>query len=225
MLDVISFGNSTDPNQPSNRFQPVNINGKFYLPSNATVSNTSPPSPRTIALKALAKVLENSNAGTIQDPMNPASSNSTDTMRFRGNTINATMVVNNIRNMSWSTSSTWGNRRSNKNFPADQYILPSEIMEIDGVADTFPPDYNNNISDHLKWNEGRASALIPAVTTRSSFFTIYAYAQALDKQGIIDSEALTKTVVEVEITQAATASSPATYKVKKLYTQPIPMGQ
>ena len=107
-------------------------------------------------------------------------------------------------------------------------------MEIAGVADAVSQtEYNittngtstSNSTSHFKWNEGRASALIPAVTTRSSFFTIYAYAQALDKQGIIDSEALTKTLVEVEITQAATASSPATYKVKKLYTQPIPMGQ
>ena len=208
MLDVISFGNSTNANDPFTRQHPVNINGRFYLPGNASIT------PRTMGLQALTKVLENSNAGTIQDPMNPANSPPTDTMRFRGNTINATMVVNNIRNMSWSTSSTWGNRRSNKNFPADQYILPSEIMEIAGVADAVSQtDYNNSIS-HFKRNEGRASALIPAVTTRSNFFTIYAYAQALDKQGNIDSEVLTKTLLEVQYNSG-------NYSVKKLYTQPI----
>ena len=226
MLDVISFGNSTNANDPFTRQHPVNINGRFYLPGN--VANSSPPAPRTMGLRALAKVLEISTGGTIQDPMNPASSNFTDTMRFRGNTINATMVVNNIRNMSWSTSSTWGNRRSNKNFPADQYILPSEIMEIAGVANEVDQTNYTNNSTHFKWNEGRASALIPAVTTRSSFFTIFAYAQALDKQGNIDSEALTKTLVEVEIVTAATSNgtttTPAQYKVKKLYTQPILMG-
>ena len=98
-------------------------------------------------------------------------------------------------------------------------------MEIAGVADEIDQtDYNNSTS-HFKRNEGRASALIPAITTRSSFFTIYAYAQALDTQGNIDSEALTKTLVEVEVETPATATDPAVYKVKKLYTQPIPLGQ
>ena len=44
-----------------------------------------------------------------------------------------------------------------------------------------------------------------------------------------DSEALTQTLVEVEIVTAATSNgtttTPAQYKVKKLYTQPIPMGE
>ena len=98
-------------------------------------------------------------------------------------------------------------------------------MEIAGVADAVSQtDYNNSAS-HFKWNEGRASALIPAVTTRSSFFTIYAYAQALDKAGNVDSEHLTKTLVEVEITTPATETSAAVYKVKSLYTQSIPMGE
>ena len=60
-------------------------------------------------------------------------------------------------------------------------------------------------SSHFKWNEGRSSALIPAVTTRSSFFTIYAYAQALDQSGNIGSESLTKTLVEVEVETPARA--------------------
>ena len=98
-------------------------------------------------------------------------------------------------------------------------------MEIEGVADAVSQTDYFNSSSHFKWNEGRASALIPAVTTRSSFFTIYAYAQALDKSLNVDSEALTKTLVEVEITTPATATTAAVYKVKKLYTQPIPMGE
>ncbi len=121
-------------------------------------------------------------------------------------------------------------------FPSDQYILPSEIMEIAGIADSVSQTNYNNSASHFKWNEGRASALIPAVTTRSSFFTIYAYAQAGQLQNktqpesatnlfLMDSEHLTKTLVEVEITTPATATAPATYKVKKLYTQPIPMGE
>jgi hypothetical protein len=223
MLDVISLGNSTDSNNAFNRMLPVNINGRFHLPGNVTLA------PRTIGIQALAQVLENSSADKIQDPMNPATSNSTDTTRFRGNTVNATTIVNNIGNMAWSTSSAWANRRTNKNFPTDQYILPSEIMEIAGVTNEVDQTNYTNSSSHFKWNEGRASALIPAVTTRSSFFTIYAYAQAgrenpTTNQFEVDSEALTKTLVEVEITTPATASAPAEYKVKKLYSQNLPMG-
>jgi hypothetical protein len=217
MLDVISFGNSTNANSAFNRMLPVNINGRFHLPGNTT--NSSPPAPRTIGLRALAKVLENSSADKIQDSMNPATtSNSTDATRFRGNTGNATTIANAIGNMTWSANSTWSTRRSTKNFPSTQYILPSEIMEIAGVADAVSQTDYANSSSHFKWNEGRASALIPAVTTRSSFFTIYAYAQALDKTGNIDSEALTKTMVEVQYNSG-------NYTVKKLYTQPIPLGQ
>jgi hypothetical protein len=87
----------------------------------------------------------------------------------------------------------------------------------------------------IKENEGRLSAFFPGLTTCSNFFTIYAYAQAGQLQNktqpesssnpfVVDSETLTKTLVEVEITPA-TATTPAQYKVKKLYTQPIPMGQ
>ena len=235
MLDVISFGNSTDPNHAFNRFQPVNINGKFYLPGN--VINSSPPTPRTIGLKALAKGLEISANGTLQNPIDltqSATLNATNVTRFKGNTANASDIATAIGNMTWSANSTWDTRRNTLRFPADQYILPSEIMEIAGVADAVSQTDYNNSSSHFKRNEGRASALIPAVTTRSNFFTIFAYAQAGQLQNkaqpesasnpfIIDSEALTKTLVEVEITTPATATTPAEYKVKKLYTQPIPM--
>ncbi|MCX6964530.1 MAG: hypothetical protein NTW41_04170 [Verrucomicrobia bacterium] len=234
MLDVISFGNSTDPNSALNRMTPVNINGRFYLPGNIT--NSSPPAPRTIGISALAQVLSLSGNSSIQNPVAPTSSayslTSNETLRFKGNSTssaNITALANNIGNMTWSANSTWGkgnstndpsSRRKTNKFPVNQYILPSEIMEISGVADAVTPNYTST-STHFKTNEGRASALIPAVTTRSSCFMIYAYAQALDNQGNIDSEALTKTLVEVQYDSSTT---PPSYKVKKLYTQPIPLG-
>jgi len=224
LLDVITFGNSTNASNPLSRLSPVNLNGRFYLPGNASIT------PRTVGLSALAKVLENSTAGTIQDPMNPVSSASVNATKFWGNTVNATTIASAISNMTWSVNSTWGkgnstndpsSRRKTNKFPVNQYILPSEIMEIAGVADAVSQGNYNNTASHFKWNEGRASALIPAVTTRSSLFTIYAYAQALDKSLNVDSEALTKTLVEVE---SDTSTTPTTYKVKKIYTQPILIG-
>jgi hypothetical protein len=235
MLDVISFGNSTDPNNALNRMTPVNINGRFYLPGNVT--NSPPPAPRTIGIRALAQVLSLSGNSSIQNPFNPTSSpyslTSNETLRFKGNSTssaNITALTNNIGNMTWSSNSTWGkgnstndpgSRRKTGNFPVNQYILPSEIMEISGVADAVTANYTST-STHFKTNEGRASALIPAVTTRSSCFMIYAYAQALVNQTNIDSEALTKTMVEVQYDSSTT---PPSYKVKKLYTQSIPLGQ
>lgn len=228
MLDVISFGNSTDPNNAFNRTLPVNINGRFHLPGNIT--NSAPPAPRTIGVRALTQVLSFNGTGSIQNPLNPASSISTDATRFKGSSVGSTTlrnIANAIGNMTWSGNSSWGNATTGKRWkingqPINQYILPSEIMEIAGVADAVSQTNYNNSSSHFKWNEGRASALIPAVTTRSSFFMIYAYAQALDRQGNIDSEALTKTLAEVQYNSSTT---PPTYTVKKLYTQAIPLGQ
>mgnify|MGYP000683921925 CR=1 FL=1 len=74
---------------------------------------------------------------------------------------------------------------------------------------------------HFKRNEGRISALLPGFTTRSNFFTIYAYGEVGKKvNGSFqeDGSFYTKTLVEVQGTTG-------NYTVKKLYTQPIPLGQ
>jgi hypothetical protein len=151
---------------------------------------------------------------------------------FRGNaamlTSNATSLDNKIQNRVWSTlNGTWSGWRTSRGWPATSLILPGEVTEISGVADygnRSQYNYTLNTSYSIKQNEGRLSAFFPGLTTCSNFFTIYAYAQALDKQGAIDSESLTKTLVEVEITTPATATAPAEYKVKKLYSQNLPMG-
>jgi hypothetical protein len=150
------------------------------------------------------------------------------------------LLSRNIGNMTWSPSSFWGSNntatarvRKSKGFPANQLVLPSEVAEIRDIADLVSTNSTTLLSStrytnaprHIKSNELRLSPFFPGATTCSNFFTIYAYAQALDKLGNIDSEALTKTLIEVEITAPATATTAAQYKVKKLYTQPIPLGQ
>jgi hypothetical protein len=155
------------------------------------------------------------------------------------NTTWSQLIARNIANMTWSPSSLWGSNntatarvRRNKGFPANQLVLPSEVAEIRDIADLVSTNSTTLLSStrytnsprHIKSNELRLSPFFPGATTCSNFFTIYAYAQALDKAGNVDSEHLTKTLVEVEITTPATATSAAVYKVKKLYTQSIPMG-
>jgi Tfp pilus assembly protein PilX len=163
---------------------------------------------------------------------------------FRGSPTLAASVSANITSNSttkWSTiNSTWSSWRSSKGWPSTNLVMPGEVTEIRGVADygaRSQYDYSSSPgASSIKENEGRLSAFFPGLTTCSNFFTIYAYAQAgqlKDKNQpesasnpfVADSEALTKSLVEVEITTPATATAPAQYKVKKLYTQPIPMGQ
>jgi Tfp pilus assembly protein PilX len=149
------------------------------------------------------------------------------------------LLSRNIGNMTWSPSSFWGSNntatarvRKSKGFPENQLVLPSEVAEIRDIADLVSTNSTTLLSStrytnaprHIKSNELRLSPFFPGATTCSNFFTIYAYAQALDKAGNVDSEHLTKTLVEVEITTPATATSAAVYKVKSLYTQSIPMG-
>jgi hypothetical protein len=154
-------------------------------------------------------------------------------------TSNATSLDNKIQNRVWSTlNGTWSGWRTSRGWPATSLILPGEVTEISGVADygnRSQYNYTLNTSYSIKQNEGRLSAFFPGLTTCSNFFTIYAYAQAGQLQNktqpesssnpfVVDSEVLTKTLVEVEITTPATATAPAEYKVKKLYSQNLPMG-
>ena len=221
LLDVIAFGqNATSANYT---LTPVNPNGKF------NVASGTPPAPRTSGLKALVQMLDTTTTNaTLADPMNSYGNVTVNKIRFMGNnssTATASIVAGNIANMTWSTNSTWSTRRNARGFPSSCLLLPSEVCEIKGVADVVSQGNYNNTTEHFKWNEGRVSAIIPGLTTCSNFFTIFAYAQALDKSGNVDSEALTKTLVEVEITTPATAANAAVYKVKSLYTQSIPMGE
>lgn len=218
MLEVISFGPQAVGANVLDQFQPININGMFHVPQG------TPPAARDIGLKALAQVLDNA-PDKLADPMSTNGSTITiaEPTRFLGITQtgqnDAATVASNIGRMTWSAGSAWTNRRAALGFPTNAYLLPSEIMEIAGVADSVSATNYNNTSSHFKWNEGRISALLPGVSTKSSHFMIYACAQTLDKQGQVQSEALTKTLVEVE--QDPTA--PTTYKVKKLYTEPVRM--
>ena len=165
---------------------------------------------------------------------------------FRGTTPFAASISSNITSNSttkWSTTnSTWSAWRTGRGWPSTSLVLPGEVTEVRSVADySANNQYNYNINaQSFKINENRLSALFPGLTLQSNFFTIYAYAQAGQLQNknqpesasnpfVVDSEALTKTLVEVEITTPATsngtATTPAQYKVKKLYTQQIPLGQ
>ena len=162
---------------------------------------------------------------------------------FRGNATMATSLSNNIQNRVWSTqngTSAWSAwRGGTRGWPSTSLVLPGEVTEISGLADygrRSQYDYLSNTAPYsIKENEGRLSAFFPGLTTCSNFFTIYAYAQAGQLQNktqpesasnpfVVDSEALTKTLVEVEIAVTANATTQAQYKVKKLYTQPILIG-
>jgi hypothetical protein len=245
MLDVISFGmNSTTI--PLNSSAHVNLNNKFATSNGTLTSN------RSKSLESLLQSLDNANSSNSPMFRNSYGLTGNFALAYDAKTTcydqlaNATsngtwsqLIARNIGNMTWSPSSLWGSNntatnrvRKSKGFPTTHLVLPSEVAEIRDIADlvstnstTFESSTRyTNAGRHIKSNELRLSPFFPGATTCSNFFTIYAYAQALDKAGNVDSEHLTKTLVEVEITTPATATSAAVYKVKKLYTQSIPMG-
>jgi hypothetical protein len=225
MLDVISFGsNVTTVPLPA----PLNLNGRFHVPS-----GSPQPAPRTAGLESALKAIDSASA--LGNSFNANLTVSTNRSQYMGSSANvSSTVAGNIGNLTWSIgnfttgNSTWGkgnstndpgSRRKTKNLPVSHIVLPSEVTEIRGVSDVVPLDNYTGNSTHIKANEGRLSSLFPGATTQSRFFTIYAYAQALDRQGQPDSEAVTKTLVEVE--EQTPVTTPPTYKIKKLYTQPI----
>jgi hypothetical protein len=235
MLDVISFGsNVTTVPLPA----PVNLNGRFHVPS-----GSPQPMPRTAGLESVLKALDS--ASLLGNSYNPTNTFSTNKTQFMGSSgIVSSTIAGNIGNLTWSTgnfssgSATWGrgnstndpgSRRKTASFPVNQIVLPSEVTEIRGVSDVVSPDSYPS-TNNIKRNEGCLSALFPGATTQSRFFTIYVYAQAGQLQNknqpesasnpfIFDSEAVTKALVEVE--EQTPVTTPPTYKVKKLYTQPI----
>ena len=229
MLDVISFG-STAATVPLPA--PLNLNWSFHVPS-----GSPQPAPRTAGLESALKAIDS--ADSLGNSFNANFTVPTNRSQYIGSSGNvSSTVAGNIGNLTWSTgnfttgNSTWGkgnstndapsgtfSRRKTANYPANQFILPAEVTEIRGVSDVVPLDNYTSNSTHIKANEGRLSSLFPGATTQSRFFTIYAFAQALDKLGQIDGEAVSKTLVEVE--EQMPATTPPTYKVKKLYTQPI----
>ena len=214
MLDLISFGsNITTVPLPA----PVNLTGRFYVPS------TSPqPAPRAAGLESVLKPLDS--ASSLGNTFNATIKSAVDKIQYIGATSNSSTIAGNIRNLTWTTgnftsgNSTWSNRRNAAKFPSNQIVLPAEVTEIKSISDLPGLDTYTGNSKNIKGNEGRLSALFPGVTTQSRFFTIYAYAQALDKTGAMDSEALTKTLVEVV---EDSSSAPSKYTVKKLYSQKI----
>ena len=225
MLDVISFGsNSTTVQLPP----PLNLNGSFHVPSGSPL-----PVPRTAGLESVLKAIDSADLlGNSFNANNTVSTNRSQYMGSSGNV--SSTVAGNIGNLTWSTgnfsagSATWGagnstndpgSRRKAKYLPVSHFVLPSEVTEIRGISDVVPLDNYTSNSANIKANEGRLSSLFPGATTQSRFFTIYAFAQALDKLGQIDGEAVTKTLVEVE--EQTPVTTPPTYKVKKLYSQPI----
>jgi hypothetical protein len=214
MLDVISFGmNSTTI--PLNSTAHVNLNNKFATANGTLISN------RSKSLESLLQSLDNANSSNSPMLRNSYgltgnfalaySANTTCYDQLRNATTNGTwsqLIASNIGNMTWSPLSFWGSNntatnrvRKSKGFPTNHLVLPSEVSEISDIADlvstnstTFESSTRyTNSARHIKSNELRLSPFFPGATTCSNFFTVYAYAQALDKLGNIDSEALTKT--------------------------------
>jgi hypothetical protein len=233
LLDIVSFSSNQSSKLPL-KIATMNLNGAF----NCMAPPTGQPTPRPRNnLQCLTKPLDYSVniASSIANSINgttitysnwnvgyfsPASGVGVSASLSS----NLTKHITSNSSIAWSQTGnqTWNTYRTSKNWPSRQIVTPSEVTEVIGMSDFEAWPTSGATSERL---ENRLAAFFPGLTTCSNFFTIYAYAQALDKSGNVDSEALTKTLVEVEISTPATATTSAIYKVKKLYTQSIPMGE
>jgi len=237
MLDLISFSSNNTTISPL-KISPINPNGAFAC--NATLNNATISARNNLA--ALLKPLELAGnmtdvapaaADRVDDPYFSLGSSIVNNLTtqtfpkvdlvkntgvtvgragadglnpytyFRGTTPFAASISSNITSNSttkWSTTnSTWSAWRTGRGWPSTSLVLPGEVTEIRGVADySTINQYNGGGYRSIKENENRLSAFFPGFTLQSNFFTIYAYAQAGQLQN---------------------------KKVKKLYTQPIPLGQ
>lgn len=249
MLDVISF--SSDSSASTLAIAPINPNGNFAcdptLNTQPPVGRNNvavlpkalePEDPFKIG-SSIARTQPDRGRALQFDTVDMSEDGLGRGMRgyefFRGDADGlATLLSENIHNREWSATRheaevTWSEWREERGWPASSLILPGEITEISGVADYGARDQYNyerlrlqgeQVQRSIKENEGRLSAFFPGLTFQGNFFTIYAYAQALDKNGEVQSEALTKTLVEVEQDPTVT-TYPPTYKIKKLYTEPV----
>jgi len=246
LLDLVSFSSNNSAKFPL-KIAPMNLNGVFNSLS------AIPPRPRN-NLQCLTISYDFSGGNVTSSIANSYNRTYYNSIPPRGRldwlgagagvslalTSNLTQHIASTSansTIAWSKTTgnkTWSFYRNSKGWPTRKIVIPSEITEIKTVADyTFTPNADPALRPLASYyhcansevNENRLAAFFPGLTFCSNFFTISAYAQALDKSGNVDSEALTKTLVEVEITTPATATTSAIYKVKKLYTQSIPMGE
>jgi hypothetical protein len=98
------------------------------------------------------------------------------------------------RDTSWAAGAGWNARRRALEFPQDSLMIPSEITEINGIANYI------TAPDEFKFNEYRLNALFPGLTTQSQFFQIYAIGEATEgtNPATVVSTYLLQTLVEVD---------------------------
>ena len=228
ILDVLSLGSDkVSANNTYSASAPINLNTRFHVPGGSPV-----PVARTTGLKSMLKALDDQTS--IGNAFNYSSSTNSDFGNISGRTYHdpsptlSDTLSGNIASLAWTSgnyqtsgNATWWNIRGQRNFPSTQLILPSEVTEISGVSDSRTMDRWGQ--PNIKGNEGRLGALFPGATTQSRFFTIYAYAQSLDRNGNVDAEQVTKTLVEVENHPGSGNNpfNPPKYKVKKLLEETI----
>jgi hypothetical protein len=195
LLDVIGFG---DGNQA---LSSVNPNSSIF-------SSSAPVKNRSAAIRSQMNVL----VGTLTTPLklsHPIQKDQILSQSMNGSSVrlssgNLTTVINTLHNLdnnaSWA-SAHWRDRRKNNKlgFPENALLLPSEIVEVKGMA-----DYNTT-EGQAERNEIRINALFPGLATKSRFFRIYALGEALEGKPpkvSVAAKALLQTLVAVDTSKS-----------------------
>jgi hypothetical protein len=177
----------------TNNIPKLNINSIVYPAAN--ISGVNQSTAGLLRTPAVASLLAGgTNTPTPADNVPPTSS-----MALTGTNSFLTLATN-IAAMNFTTN--WAGRRGT-NFPANQYALLGEVLEVAGVA-----SFSNN--DAV--NEGRAASFIDAVSLHSDVFSIYSVGYALDRQGRNVGEFMLRTQVQLDR---------STGKFRKTFVEPV----
>jgi hypothetical protein len=113
-------------------------------------------------------------------------------------------IVSNIALGNFTT--TWAQRRNflgTNAFPANQYAMLGEVLEVDRVS---------NFTNSDAVNEARAASFIDAMSISSDVFSIYSVGYAVDRQGRDVAEFVLRTQVQLDR---------ATGRFRKVFVEPI----
>jgi hypothetical protein len=184
----------------NNSIPKLNINSFVYPAATNAAANTLAQQENAGLLKgaALESLLSGGTNMPVSDQI-PADSR----MRLTGANSYGT-IARNIARMNYQTS--WATRRAALGaaaFPANQYAMLGEVLEVANVA---------NFASNDVVNEGRAASFIDALSLNSDVFSIYSVGYSMDRQGRDVGEFRLRTQVQLDRT---------TGRFRPVFTEPV----
>ena len=191
LLDIVSLSPTNAP------VTPVNPNIRFSTAGTAPTGFGSGMRSLLDVLTngSLVNVLADNTTGLLGTNALPTGAGVTTTATGIGALLSNASRPEALNSWTTNNASSWRTRRAKLGFPSEVLVVPSELAEVAGFADFVSATGTNS----FKLNEHRLSALFPGVSTRSSFYTIYAVGEVFEGTNQqVAASSLLKTLVEID---------------------------